>query len=469
MRKANRRLFNIAFLWFAFVTLTLCLAMTFAFLTHTSSVSGSSKLGNLSVAVKVNGTAYTQGNSYSNAVFNTDTAMPGDNLTGPLSLVPTFSLADGNGIYARIKVTSTITPSNAATLTINNNSNWTLNLSGHETGYYYYTGGTSALKAITTSGSEVAFSTGIVVPASVTNQSTKIQLAVTAETTQVGYQESSLVWKNTNNLFINGDGSFGDNTNWTELTYSTDNSSPSGTAFSYSLAGNINKHISTGNYVEVDIAKSYNLSVYAKDSTGVDKYYFGLVACDADKKTIKPRNTTWIEGSTTKLARDVKNGDTVIYLEDVSGFVNHQYYYRMGFIIWDYKDSTGYQYPKETYSQNVYFGSSSLFLFNYEDIDFANNCINLNYAWNGGTHTAGADISQSNDGSTYMYCLLSNKPMTTSWKQYSATISGYQINSIKDTQFRQGTKYVRLLINRIVNNSTDIITTSLTNISIKEV
>ncbi|MBO4936996.1 MAG: hypothetical protein J6C90_01585 [Clostridia bacterium] len=326
MRKAYRRLFNIAFLGFTFVTLTLCLAMTFAFLTHTSSVSGSSKLGNLSVALKVNGTSYTQDNSYSNAVFNTDTALPGDNITGVIALLPTFSLSDGRGVYARVKVASTITPSGATTLAVNNNSNWTLNLSGHETGYYYYTGGTSAIKAITTSGSEVAFSTGIVIPASMTNQSTKIQLTVTAETTQVGYQESSLVWTNENNLFVNGDGSFGDNTNWTELTYSTDASSPSGTAFSFSGAGNASKTLFTGNYVEIDTTKTYELSVYAKDTAGTNTYYMGIDQLDIDKNRIGAANIYWAEGSTTRLARDIKNGDTTIYLEDVSGFVNAEQY-----------------------------------------------------------------------------------------------------------------------------------------------
>ena len=471
MRKAYRRLFNIAFLGFAFVTLTLCLAMTFAFLTHTSSVSGSSKLGNLSVALKVNGTSYTQDNSYSSAVFNTDTALPGDNITGVIAVVPTFSLSDGRGVYARVKVASTVTPSNAGSLAINNNSNWTLNLSGHETGYYYYTGGTSAIKAITTSGSEVAFSTGIVIPASMTNQSTTIQLTVTAETTQVGYQESSLVWNNANNLFINGDGSFGDNTNWTELTYSTDASSPSGTAFSYSYAGNSTRTVKTGNYAEIDITQSYEVSAYAKDTAGTNTYYLGLVSYDIDKLEIMPMYILWGAGSTTKLTRDVKNGDTVVYLEDVSGFKDYSdYYYRMGFIIWDYKDSTGYQYPKETYSRNVVRGTSSQYLFDYADIDFANNCINLNYAWNGGTHTAGTYLSQCADGGTYMYSLRAYKELTTSWTKYSATISGIDINATNATKFRQGTKYVRLVMIRNSNsNNTGTVTTSFTNISIKKV
>lgn len=195
MRKAYKRLFNIGFLGFAFIMLTFCLTMTFAFFTDSISVSGSVSLGNLSVAVKVNGTSYSQDNSYSNAVFNNDTALPGDNITGVIAVVPTFRLSDGKGVYARVKVASTVTPNNAGSLAINNNSNWTLNLSGHETGYYYYTGGTSALKAITTSGSEISFSTGIVIPGAMTNQSTTIQLTVTAETTQVGYQSSTIVWK----------------------------------------------------------------------------------------------------------------------------------------------------------------------------------------------------------------------------------------------------------------------------------
>lgn len=254
------------------------------------------------------------------------------------------------------------------------------------------------------------------------------------------------------------------------MTYSTDASSPSGTAFSFSGAGNASKTLFTGNYVEIDTTKTYELSVYAKDTAGTNTYYMGIDQLDIDKNRIGAANIYWAEGSTTRLARDIKNGDTTIYLEDVSGFVNASQYYQLGFIFWNYKDSTGYQYPKETYSRNVVKGTSGNNLFDYADINFTNNTITLNYAWNGVTYTAGTELSQCSSGSAYMYCLLSNKPMTTSWEQYSATISGYQTNNLTPTKFRQGTKYVRLLIIRNTNSSnTSNVTSSFTNISIKKV
>ncbi|MBO4936995.1 MAG: hypothetical protein J6C90_01580 [Clostridia bacterium] len=62
--------------------------------------------------------------------------------------------------------------------------------------------------------------------------------------------------------------------------------------------------------------------------------------------------------------------------------------------------------------------------------------------------------------------------MTTSWKQYSATISGYRTTEVvwDNTKFRQGTKYVRIFVIKNANSSnTSNVTTSFTNFSIKEV
>lgn len=69
-----------------------------------------------------------------------------------------------------------------------------------------------------------------------------------------------------------------------------------------------------------------------------------------------------------------------------------------------------------------------------------------------------------------MYSLRANKELTTSWIKYSATISGIDINATNATKFRQGTKYVRLVMIRNSNsNNTGTVTTSFTNISIKKV
>jgi len=64
---------------------------------------------------------------------------------------------------------------------------------------------------------------------------------------------------------------------------------------------------------------------------------------DIDKNQITVNNVMFRSGSTTTLAQDVNNGDTVIYLTSVAGFERSTTTtYRKSLIIWDYKNSKGY-------------------------------------------------------------------------------------------------------------------------------
>ena len=63
---------------------------------------------------------------------------------------------------------------------------------------------------------------------------------------------------------------------------------------------------------------------------------------------------TGIEASTTALAQDLKNGDTVVHLTSTAGWTSATLTHQLGLIFWNYTDSTGYQYPVGVYSRNTW-------------------------------------------------------------------------------------------------------------------
>jgi hypothetical protein len=163
----------------------------------------------------------------------------------------------------------------------------------------------------------------------------------------------------------------------------------------------------------------------------------------------------YIPNTRTTLTHDLKDGDTAIYLNDVSKFqVNSSTpTHQLGLIFWNYKDSTGYQYPEETYSRN-----SWLDLYLYTSVNTSNNTITLKTAWNHGTIPAGTSVNQSSAGSTYIYSLISNSLLTADWQFKKATISDIASPWNNDLTFRYGTKYIRFLTmnnhNSVANTTT---------------
>lgn len=106
------------------------------------------------------------------------------------------------------------------------------------------------------------------------------------------------------------------------------------------------------------------------------------------------------ENSLTKLKQDLKDGDTIIYLDNLSNFTSLSGMGN-GLIFWNYRDSTGYLYPVETYSRNVYHD-----IYNVDQIDKNNHTIQLKKTWSNGTIKEGTEVSQSVSGDYYNYCLM---------------------------------------------------------------
>lgn len=106
--------------------------------------------------------------------------------------------------------------------------------------------------------------------------------------------------------------------------------------------------------IEDSLSKMDNVEIMSKTKDGVsvkcNGYQFFI---DNDKNEITIINIAFKKGSTTYLTQDLKSGDTEIHLQDASKLA-YDNGNDNGIIVWNYKDSTGHQYPEETYSRNVY-------------------------------------------------------------------------------------------------------------------
>ena len=211
----------------------------------------------------------------------------------------------------------------------------------------------------------------------------------------------------------------------------------------FTISADKSKKILCSDFIEVDPNKKYYQSIVAKVNNMQSVNYIGLMCYDVDKNIIDDNVWMYTKDTLTYLKKDLKYGDTEIYFNDISGFIKENVAYQnKGLIFWNYKDSTGYQYPELTYSRNSYYS-----LFEEDGIDIENNKITLNKQWQYDTIPANTKVSQSNKGSNYNYGLASNSMLTSKYKWYDNTISG--INNTGQSNFKKfnpGTKYVKIMI-----------------------
>lgn len=258
------------------------------------------------------------------------------------------------------------------------------------------------------------------------------------------------------NLIVNGDLSFKNNTNFSQFTYNKDGY----VSYSGSTATNTSgTAIKNDFYIPVDLSKKYNLGVTVKTNNTSTRVYMGFLSYDVDHKVISNFNIMYVDGSLTTLARDLNNGDRYVYLTDMSGWnVGENVPSSLrGIIFWNYVDSFGYHYPELTYSRYVWVG-----LYDYDDVQIGVaidengdviegqsgnvNRIKLNSVWNHGSFPAGTKLSQSNDGSNFNYNLKSGY-FSTQFTEYSGLIDGItegyrnQMN-----KFRYGTRYIQWFV-----------------------
>lgn len=265
-------------------------------------------------------------------------------------------------------------------------------------------------------------------------------------------------------LVVNGNGILGDNTNFSQLVYDPTmsfNGSPG--VFKYNKGSG---YIAKCNdlFIPIDTTKKYRMSIDIASIPNTESTYnyMFLNFYDIDKNEIKAYHHMYFQGSTTTLARDLKKGDTEIYVTDLSGFKQKSKTYQRAIIFWDYKNSYGYQYPKETYSRYV---KGALWT-NEEQLDYTNNKIILNSPWSGTEHLAGCEISQGSSGGNYKYLMADN---VTSLVHWTSVIEGvdYSGNNA-EYKFPPGVAYgkVGFLLNYYSNANAK---TAISNIRVEEV
>ena len=253
--------------------------------------------------------------------------------------------------------------------------------------------------------------------------------------------EGNIEISRSENLVPNGLLEKKDNTNFTKLTYQPDGYLSTGDVKGYA-------YYETTDYIPVDIAKKYYYTLTAKSDNPNARNYVGFQQYDQDFNVIHSQHFMYVKDSLTYLEKDLKKGDTEVYLNNVSGFktASNTPDYQKGFIFWNYKDSSGYQYPELTYSRNVYESPYQPIVFNVEGVDVLNHKIALNYPWQYEEIPKGTKVSQSSQGGTWNYSLRIGQPIATDWETYTRKIEGIEDggSSQRIDRFRSGTKYIRI-------------------------
>lgn len=254
-------------------------------------------------------------------------------------------------------------------------------------------------------------------------------------------------------LVVNGTGFMGNNTNfsWWDFDGSQGNGSPG----SFTKAAKKGGRVQLDELIPVNATKAYEWKLDLKSEKGISTFYTFVQCYDADMQEINSYHVRHRSGSTTKLTKDLVAGDTVLHLEDVSGWLASMNNYTDA-IVWNYKNSFGYAYPKETYSRTklpllVSDGNIT--------IDTVNKTVALKTAYAGATIPAGTDLSQGTPGHSYKYYPLGAVTIPTEWTSYSGVLSGTEI-------FFPGAAYVRLCMFWNDNFADD--RQWMTNVSFKE-
>jgi len=246
------------------------------------------------------------------------------------------------------------------------------------------------------------------------------------------------------NLVVNGNARMSSNYNWKNFKfYGSYTRNGSAGSFGFNDTGCCDEFISC------DFTKKLNVSVDIRNlieqpSNVVHRLY--ISEYDVDKNAITAVNVMFGVGTLTELTQDLKNGDTIVHLKDLSNenWKSSTSYHR-GFIFWGYKNSYGYEYPPETYSRNVFPNSGSPALWEVAGVNQTDNTITLTEPWSFGTFLSGTKLSRRSSGATYPY------PATGSWKDTEwHTLKGCMNGivqagtSVRTNKFSQGVAFFKI-------------------------
>ncbi len=289
-----------------------------------------------------------------------------------------------------------------------------------------------------------------------TNRVTKTETAITQTNDAITAQASKITEtsnkidnikqaSNLNNLIINGYGELGDKTNFSDWTY-MGNSGQHDDIITFGRSGDYGGLANIGDaFIPVNTLNEYTFSMNIKPDKDHTSYYVGFAEYDIDKNRINAMYQLSTNYTYTTLAKDLKDGDTIVYLNDASSFVVYSNTpgYMLGLIFWNYKDSKGHLYEPGVYSRNAWSN-----LYDHTGVDKTTNTIKLKSAWNHGTIKAGTKVSQSNDGGYKYFSLIDTKINADKWTHVEWKIKGQapQFSSYPPEKFNQATKYIRFML-----------------------
>lgn len=223
-------------------------------------------------------------------------------------------------------------------------------------------------------------------------------------------------------LIVNGSCLMCDNTNFSAWLFDGNvaNNSPG----SFTMERGIqDRNGRTDEFIPINTEREYTFSLDVKSLNKTGKIYSFLDMYDIDGLPITSYNHMYAAGSLTTLAQDLKQGDTVVYLTDISKWDKTKAHHTW-LSVWNYKNSFGYTYPKETYTRNVFRIKRNGSYIADDAFDTVNKTITLEKAYSGETIPAGTHVSQGVQGSGYKYMSLMGVTVPTEWTRYSGTIKG---------------------------------------------
>lgn len=241
------------------------------------------------------------------------------------------------------------------------------------------------------------------------------------------------------NLITNGYGEYGNNTNFKQLQYLSNETYKDKPVFLYS---NItNNTIAPTEYIPINEDLTYEYTYNYKANTSKEYILPAINPFDIDMNRIRPQNHMFIRGSTSYLLKDLKKGDTKVFIADLNNWRNDtRYAHRRSIIFWNYTDSTGHIYPPETYSRNV----SDTDLWSNGSINKNENYIELNQPWTGKNYKKGTEISNGQSGWIYKFVGGTQIPTVNQWNKTVNQISGIDTSGNNDfNKFPPGTVYVK--------------------------
>lgn len=260
-----------------------------------------------------------------------------------------------------------------------------------------------------------------------------------------------------NNLIVNGFGSEKSNYNFSNWTF--DGSDSYDGYPSFKCTGNKKNIFIFDNPIPIDTSKSYEFIMNLKADSS-EKIYLGWNEYDIDGYPIYSHYTAADADSTTTLAKDLKNGDTVVYLTSANGWKDMTNSVRLGLIFWNYKDSTGYQYPEGVYSKNTWFS-----LYASENVNKTDHTITLNSPWTHGTFPSGTKVSQTASIGSYKYFNYKYATAPTEWTETKWTISGTQsLYAYDPSKFNPAAKYIKFIVWHNFGDTTPTPTTYINSV-----